>query len=141
MQTKMIVRTDAQVMDVRYVSGEAYEVAVRGHRVLVDQPVDAGGEDDAPGRQPSRLLGALCRGDRSPSRGEAWMSCGKAVDEGLAGSRLETIPGPSGGGSAAACRPLKGLICKHKSRTPAMAAGMGFAFAAVAHSRTSRACA
>jgi uncharacterized OsmC-like protein len=48
MQTKMIVRTDAQVMDVRYVSGEAYEVAVRGHRVLVDQPVDAGGEDDAP---------------------------------------------------------------------------------------------
>ena len=29
-------------------SGEAYEVAVRGHRLLVDQPVDAGGMDRAP---------------------------------------------------------------------------------------------
>ena len=28
--------------------GEAYEIAVRGHRILVDQPVDAGGQDTAP---------------------------------------------------------------------------------------------
>jgi uncharacterized OsmC-like protein len=35
-------------MDVRFVAGEAYEVAVRGHRVLVDQPADAGGQDSAP---------------------------------------------------------------------------------------------
>jgi putative redox protein len=39
---------DTELMDVRFVSGEAYEVAVRGHRVMVDQPVDAGGEDGAP---------------------------------------------------------------------------------------------
>jgi putative redox protein len=35
-------------MDVRFVSGEAYEVAVRGHRVLVDRPADSGGQDIAP---------------------------------------------------------------------------------------------
>ena len=29
---------DGQGMDVRFVAGEAYEVMVRGHRVLVDQP-------------------------------------------------------------------------------------------------------
>jgi putative redox protein len=38
----------AAQMDVRFVAGESYEVAVRGHRVLVDQPADAGGQDDAP---------------------------------------------------------------------------------------------
>ncbi len=38
---------DAQQMDVRFVAGESYEVAVRGHRVRVDQPADAGGQDDA----------------------------------------------------------------------------------------------
>ena len=32
---------DAHEMDVRYVAGESYEVSVRGHRVLVDQPADA----------------------------------------------------------------------------------------------------
>ena len=37
-----------ELMDVRFVSGEAYEVAVRGHRVLVDQPAYVGGEDSAP---------------------------------------------------------------------------------------------
>jgi uncharacterized OsmC-like protein len=35
-------------MDVRHVSGESYEVSVRGHRVIVDQPADAGGQDTAP---------------------------------------------------------------------------------------------
>jgi len=39
---------DAHEMDVRYVAGESYEVSVRGHRVLVDQPADAGGLDAAP---------------------------------------------------------------------------------------------
>jgi uncharacterized OsmC-like protein len=35
-------------MDVRFVAGEAYEVMVRGHRVVVDQPADVGGQDSAP---------------------------------------------------------------------------------------------
>jgi uncharacterized OsmC-like protein len=35
-------------MDVRFVAGEAYEVMMRGHRVLVDQPADHGGTDDGP---------------------------------------------------------------------------------------------
>jgi uncharacterized OsmC-like protein len=48
MQTPTIADTGTALMDVRFVSGEAYEVAVRGHRVMVDQPVDAGGEDGAP---------------------------------------------------------------------------------------------
>ena len=39
---------DVQAMDVRFVAGEAYEVAVRGHRLVVDQPADAGGQDSAP---------------------------------------------------------------------------------------------
>ena len=39
---------DGQGMDVRFVAGEAYEVAVRGHRLVVDQPADAGGRDSAP---------------------------------------------------------------------------------------------
>jgi uncharacterized OsmC-like protein len=36
------------MMDVQFVSGEAYQVAVRDHRVFVDQPPDAGGTDAAP---------------------------------------------------------------------------------------------
>lgn len=28
--------------------GEAYEIEVRGHRILVDQPAEVGGEDSAP---------------------------------------------------------------------------------------------
>ncbi|HUY46755.1 MAG TPA: OsmC family protein [Streptosporangiaceae bacterium] len=39
---------DAQRMDIRFVAGESYEVAVRGHRVQVDQPAEAGGQDTAP---------------------------------------------------------------------------------------------
>jgi uncharacterized OsmC-like protein len=35
-------------MGVRFVAGEAYEVTVRGHRFVVDQPADAGGQDAAP---------------------------------------------------------------------------------------------
>ena len=39
---------DAQRMEVQFVAGESYEVAVRGHSVLVDQPADSGGLDTAP---------------------------------------------------------------------------------------------
>src|SRR5262245_18742175 len=38
----------AQLMDVRFVAGEAYEVAVRDHRITVDQPAESGGDDTAP---------------------------------------------------------------------------------------------
>ena len=38
----------APQLDVRFVAGESYEVGVRGHRVLVDQPAGAGGADTAP---------------------------------------------------------------------------------------------
>ena len=47
--TALLARAgDAQGMDVRFVAGEAYEVTVRGHRLVVDQPADAGGQDSAP---------------------------------------------------------------------------------------------
>jgi len=39
---------DGQEMEVQFVAGEAYEVTVRGHRLMVDQPGDAGGQDSAP---------------------------------------------------------------------------------------------
>ncbi|MEU0077538.1 OsmC family protein [Micromonospora tulbaghiae] len=35
-------------VDVRFAAGESYEVAVRGHQMLVDQPLEAGGDDAAP---------------------------------------------------------------------------------------------
>ncbi|WP_155056044.1 OsmC family protein [Streptomyces blattellae] len=35
-------------VDVAHVNGDAYEVDIRGHRVLVDQPMEAGGRDTAP---------------------------------------------------------------------------------------------
>ncbi len=35
-------------MEVTFVSGESYEVAIRGHRIVVDQPAEDGGEDTAP---------------------------------------------------------------------------------------------
>jgi putative redox protein len=39
---------DGQGLEARFVAGEAYEVTVRGHRLVVDQPADAGGQDSAP---------------------------------------------------------------------------------------------
>ena len=39
---------EGQGLDVRFVAGEAYEVMVRGHRLVVDQPADVGGRDSAP---------------------------------------------------------------------------------------------
>jgi putative redox protein len=38
----------AERVEVAYLRGEAYEIRVRGHRVRVDQPADAGGDDGAP---------------------------------------------------------------------------------------------
>jgi putative redox protein len=35
-------------VEVGYLDGEAYQIRVRGHRVRVDQPVDAHGADSAP---------------------------------------------------------------------------------------------
>ena len=35
-------------MRVSFMDGESYEIAVRGHRVVVDQPVEAGGDDAGP---------------------------------------------------------------------------------------------
>ena len=45
---------DAHQLDVRFVGGESYEVAVRGHQLMVDQPAEAGGMDTAP--TPTELL-------------------------------------------------------------------------------------
>lgn len=44
---------DVHEMDVRFVAGESYEVSVRGHRVLVDQPATEGRTPRL--RQPSCL--------------------------------------------------------------------------------------
>ncbi len=46
--TERLPGADVHQMDVRFVAGESYEVSVRGHQVLVDQPADAGGQDTAP---------------------------------------------------------------------------------------------
>jgi hypothetical protein len=52
-------------MDVRYLSGESYEVVVRGHRVPTDQPAEAAGADSvrltlrAPGLPDERRGGLL----------------------------------------------------------------------------------
>jgi putative redox protein len=39
---------DQNRMEVSFIDGESYEIAIRGHRVTVDQPADAGGSDAAP---------------------------------------------------------------------------------------------
>lgn len=46
--------SDASHMEVHFIEGESYEIAFRGHRVLVDQPEGAGGGDIAP--TPTELL-------------------------------------------------------------------------------------
>jgi putative redox protein len=43
-------------LDVDHIDGEAYEIRVRGHRMIVDQPVNAGGTDKAP--TPTELFAA-----------------------------------------------------------------------------------
>jgi uncharacterized OsmC-like protein len=47
---------DAHRLEVTHVTGDAYAVEVRGHRLLVDQPTEAGGEDTAP--TPTELFAA-----------------------------------------------------------------------------------
>ncbi|MEU6144528.1 OsmC family protein [Streptomyces sp. NPDC047081] len=39
---------DVHGLDVTHVHGDAYDVDIRGHRLLVDQPKEAGGTDVAP---------------------------------------------------------------------------------------------
>lgn len=39
---------NANLVDVTFVAGESYEALVRGHRIVVDQPADSGGNDGAP---------------------------------------------------------------------------------------------
>lgn len=43
----MSADTAAQTMDIRFISGEMYEVAVRDHTITVDQPSESGGDDTA----------------------------------------------------------------------------------------------
>jgi putative redox protein len=40
--------TELNRIDVSFLDGEAYEIAVGGHRLTVDQPTEAGGSDTAP---------------------------------------------------------------------------------------------
>ncbi|QES47071.1 osmotically inducible protein OsmC [Streptomyces venezuelae] len=47
---------DEHRIDAVHVEGDVYAVEVRGHRFLVDQPVDAGGTDRAP--TPTELFAA-----------------------------------------------------------------------------------
>jgi uncharacterized OsmC-like protein len=46
-QTTLPATGNAQ-LHVQFIEGEAYEIQVRGHRVRVDQPVNARGADGAP---------------------------------------------------------------------------------------------
>lgn len=50
----VIQTKDDSRMEVAFISGESYEITVRGHRIVVDQPVEAGGDDTAP--TPTELL-------------------------------------------------------------------------------------
>ncbi|MFJ3921740.1 OsmC family protein [Streptomyces sp. NPDC090022] len=47
---------DAHRLDVDHVEGDVYMIDVRGHRLRVDQPTDAGGTDTAP--TPTELFAA-----------------------------------------------------------------------------------
>ncbi|MFE9095903.1 OsmC family protein [Streptomyces sp. NPDC007264] len=47
---------DAHGFEVTHVDADAYAVDVRGHRILVDQPTEAGGADSAP--TPTELFAA-----------------------------------------------------------------------------------
>lgn len=47
---------DPHRLDVTHVEGDVYAVDIRGHRLLVDQPRDAGGTDAAP--TPTELFAA-----------------------------------------------------------------------------------
>jgi putative redox protein len=49
-----------QPMNLHYTGGERYEIAVRDHTVVMDQPTDAGGADSAP--TPTELFVASLAG-------------------------------------------------------------------------------
>ncbi|MFE9648327.1 OsmC family protein [Streptomyces sp. NPDC006365] len=49
-------QTDVHRLQVTHVEGDAYTVDVRGHRLHVDQPLEAGGTDTAP--TPTELFAA-----------------------------------------------------------------------------------
>lgn len=42
------VLAEENLMEIGFIGGESYEITVRGHRVVVDQPAEAGGDDTAP---------------------------------------------------------------------------------------------
>ena len=44
----MTTAQDLQTLHVDHLGDDRFDIVVRGHHVLVDQPVDAGGEDRAP---------------------------------------------------------------------------------------------
>jgi uncharacterized OsmC-like protein len=56
LSTARPAETEVHSLDVAHVHGDAYTVEVRGHRLLVDQPTEAGGTDTAP--TPTELFAA-----------------------------------------------------------------------------------
>ncbi|WP_367325279.1 OsmC family protein [Streptomyces sp. HUAS ZL42] len=46
--TLRLQEADVHRLEVAHVHGDAYDVDIRGHQLLVDQPTDAGGTDVAP---------------------------------------------------------------------------------------------
>ena len=58
--TTVATPTEPTEFTVGFNAGEQYEIEVRGHRLLVDQPVEAGGADEAP--TPTELFVASLAG-------------------------------------------------------------------------------
>ncbi|MGO8978466.1 MAG: OsmC family protein [Streptosporangiaceae bacterium] len=109
-------------MDVRYLSGESYEVSVRGHRVLVDQPAEAGGLDTAP--TPTELFVAslatcvaFYAGRYLTRHGYGRDGLAVSADFDMASDRPARVSGvrpPSG--RRPSCRPTAGRRCTRWSR-------------------------
>lgn len=56
----MTTAQDLQTLHVDHLGDDRFDIVVRGHHVLVDQPLDAGGEDRAP--TPTELFVASLAG-------------------------------------------------------------------------------
>lgn len=56
MSPTQVPGTDVHRLQVAHIAGDAYDVHVRGHRIQVDQPTEAGGTDTAP--TPTELFAA-----------------------------------------------------------------------------------
>jgi uncharacterized OsmC-like protein len=56
LSTKRPQSTDVHSLEVAHVERDAYTVDIRGHRLQVDQPIEAGGTDTAP--TPTELFAA-----------------------------------------------------------------------------------